>query len=90
MSALNTMVGGSHYKQGSTLQPVEFFYANQQLDYQECNIIKYAFRHKNKNGLQDLLKVIHYTLIESELYYGDDKEALGKFMQQAKDLVNGN
>ena len=89
MSALNTMVGGNHYKEKSTLQPVEFFYANQQLDYQECNIIKYAFRHKNKNGLQDLTKVIHYALIEAELYYGDDKEAMETFKRQTKELVNG-
>ncbi|AVJ48249.1 hypothetical protein [Salmonella phage SE131] len=89
MSALNTMVGGAHYQGSNTIQPIQFYHANPQLDFQQCNMIKYAFRHKNKNGLQDLLKVIHYALIEAELYYCDDTEGLETFKRQAKELVNG-
>lgn len=70
-SALNTMVGGNHYKEGC-IQPIEFFMANSNLDFCQANIIKYAFRHKNKNGIQDLLKVIHYSLLASEFNYGDE------------------
>lgn len=87
MSALNTMVGGSHYQADGGIQPIEFYHANPQLDFQQCNIIKYAFRHKDKNGLQDLLKVIHYTLLEAEFYYGDDNEAYKQFKSQAQSLV---
>lgn len=83
MSALNTMVGGSHYKSG-TIQPVVFFHNNPQLSFGSCNIIKYAYRHKQKNGLQDLLKVIHYSLLEAELNYGDDKESFDEFKKEAK------
>lgn len=87
MSALDTMVGGSHYQGSNNIQPIQFYHANPQLDFQQCNIIKYAFRHKDKNGLQDLLKVIHYTLLEAEFYYGDDTEAFERFKAQAKELV---
>lgn len=89
MSALNTMVGGGHYQGSNSIQPIEFYHANPQLDFQQCNIIKYAYRHKDKNGLQDLLKVIHYTLLEAEFYYCDDKEAFEAFKEQAKSLVGG-
>lgn len=89
MSALDTMVGGSHYQGSNSIQPIQFYHANPQLDFQQCNMIKYAFRHKNKNGLQDLLKVIHYALIEAELYYCDDTEAMATFKRQTKELVNG-
>ncbi|AFC22027.1 hypothetical protein GAP52_033 [Cronobacter phage vB_CsaP_GAP52] len=70
MSALNTMVGGNHYQTGNGgIQPIQFYAANPQLDFQQCNMIKYAYRHKDKNGLQDLLKVIHYAILEAEFHY---------------------
>lgn len=88
MSALNTMVGGSHYQTGNGgIQPIEFYHANPQLDFQQCNMIKYAYRHKDKNGLQDLLKVIHYALLEAEFDYGDDKEKFEAFKEQVRGLV---
>lgn len=65
---LDTMVGGNHYR-GGKMQPVQFFHANQQLDWQQQNIIKYAYRHKDKHGHIDLLKVVHYALIECQLEY---------------------
>jgi hypothetical protein len=30
------------------------------LDYNEGNVIKYVVRHKEKNGLDDILKAINY------------------------------
>lgn len=83
---LDTMVGGNHYKGGS-IQPLEFYHANPQLDFQQCNMIKYAYRHKDKNGLQDLLKVIHYALLEANFDYGDDPVALAAFKEQVRGLV---
>lgn len=71
-TAKSVMVGGTHYKGG--IQPIEFYQANPQLDFFECNMIKYAYRHKNKNGLQDLLKVVHYAMIEADLHYKADSE----------------
>lgn len=87
MSALDTMVGGSHYQAEGGIQPIQFYHANPQLDFQQCNMIKYAYRHKDKNGLQDLLKVIHYALLEAEFDYGDDIESFEAFKEQVRGLV---
>lgn len=59
VGALATQVGGNHYK-GMKIQPVEFIVAND-IPYREANAIKYLCRHKNKNGLQDLEKALHYV-----------------------------
>jgi len=52
-------VGGSHYK-SMKIQPVEFILANE-LGFCEGNVVKYICRYKQKNGVQDLEKVIHYA-----------------------------
>lgn len=52
-------VGGSHYK-SMKIQPVEFILAND-LGFCEGNVIKYICRYKQKGGVQDLKKVIHYA-----------------------------
>lgn len=88
MSSLDTMVGGSHYK-STGIQPIEFYNANPHLNFQQCNMIKYAFRHKDKNGLQDLLKVIHYALLEAEFQYKEDADGLKAFKESAKALCGG-
>lgn len=85
MSALGTMVGGSHYQATGNIQPIQFYAANPQLDFQQCNMIKYAYRHKNKNGLQDLLKVVHYAMLEAEIAYG--KESGTEFQNMIKELL---
>ena len=66
MKALETQIGGNHYKD-MAIQPLEFIMANN-LPYCEANIIKYVCRYKSKNGIQDLLKARHYLdiLIEHE------------------------
>ena len=55
----STQVGGSHYK-SMKIQPVEFILAND-LGFCEGNIIKYTCRYRQKGGIQDLEKVIHYA-----------------------------
>lgn len=57
-SALETQVGGNHYKD-LKIQPIEFIYANN-IPFCEANAIKYLCRWRNKNGKQDLLKARHY------------------------------
>ena len=66
MSALNTQIGGSHYK-NLPIQPVEFIERNN-LGFCAGNVIKYVCRYKNKNGIEDLKKAKHYLelLIEIE------------------------
>jgi hypothetical protein len=62
---LEEQVGGSHYKT-MKIQPIEFIQAND-LGFCEGNIIKYTCRYKQKGGVEDLNKVIHYArlLIEN-------------------------
>jgi hypothetical protein len=69
MSALDTQVQGTHYKD-MLIQPVEFIVKNN-LAFLEANVIKYVCRHRSKNGIEDLNKAIHYLELAKELYYGD-------------------
>lgn len=62
-----TQAGGNHY-QKHPIQPVEFAFVNN-LNFNQGNIIKYIIRHKDKNGIEDIKKVLHYTLIEAFLTY---------------------
>jgi hypothetical protein len=62
-------VGGSHYKD-LPIQPSEFIRKNG-LGWYEGNIIKYTCRYKQKNGAEDIRKVIHYAeLLLEELERG--------------------
>ena len=60
-TALNTQVGGSHYKD-MVIQPVEFIERNN-LGFCVGNVIKYVCRYKSKNGIEDLQKAKHYLEI---------------------------
>lgn len=74
MSALDKQIGGSHYK-NLAIQPIEFIHAND-LGFIEGNICKYAARHKNKNGAQDVEKIIHYAKLLLQLDYKYTEEQL--------------
>lgn len=64
-------VGGSHYKT-LKIQPVEFILANQ-LGFCEGSIIKYTCRYRQKGGVEDLKKVIHYAqLLIAKLEKGEN------------------
>lgn len=69
-NAWDKQVGGDHYKQYA-IQPAQFALANN-LDYAQSNAIKYIVRHKDKNGVQDLDKAIHYVeLLKAHHYKGE-------------------
>lgn len=70
MSALNEQVGGDHYK-NYAIQPVEFITKNN-IGFLEGCIIKRACRWRNKNGVEDLEKIIHEAKLLIELYERDD------------------
>lgn len=57
MKALETQIGGNHYKD-MNIQPLEFIMANK-IEFAEGSAIKYICRHEKKNGKEDLLKAIH-------------------------------
>ena len=69
-SALDTQVGGTHYK-GKGIQPIEYIHANG-LNFSEGSIVKYITRWRDKGGVKDLEKIKHYVdlLIEMEKKYG--------------------
>lgn len=56
--------GGDHYAK-HTIQPYEFITANK-LSFFQGNVIKYVVRYKDKNGIEDLQKIIHYCELEIE------------------------
>ena len=65
-SANAKQVSGKHYKE-KEIQPWDYIYANN-LGYFEGNCVKYVSRWKDKGGIADLQKAIHYLekLIELE------------------------
>lgn len=71
-------VAGDHYERCS-IQPWEVIRRNG-LDYFTGNIIKYVFRFRTKNGVEDLLKAKHYLeyMIENydQLYRSENVQNL--------------
>ena len=57
MTALIEQIGGDHYR-SKAIQPVEYIHANK-LTFLEGCIVKRITRWREKNGLQDLLKIKH-------------------------------
>jgi len=64
-------VGGKHYKT-FRIQPYEFISKNN-LSFFQGNVVKYVCRYLDKNGIQDLEKIIHYCELEI-LKMKDDKK----------------
>ena len=62
VQASKKQVSGNHYKDFK-IQPVQFIHDNN-IGYIEGNVIKYVCRYLNKNGIQDLEKIIHYCELE--------------------------
>ncbi len=65
MSALDTQVGGSHYK-GKAIQPVQYIHANN-LGFIEGSVVKYVTRWQDKGGIADLEKARHLLALLIEL-----------------------
>lgn len=65
---LNVQISGTHYKENG-IQPIEYITANN-LNYSEGNVVKYVTRHKNKNGVEDIRKAIHYLQFILKYEYG--------------------
>jgi hypothetical protein len=64
-------IGGSHYK-SFHIQPYEFISKNN-LSFFQGNVVKYVCRYLNKNGIEDLDKIIHYCQLE-KLKLQDEKK----------------
>jgi len=63
--SLDKQVGGDHYKK-LKIQPIEYIYEND-IPFIEGCIIKYATRWREKGGISDLKKIIHFAEILIEL-----------------------
>lgn len=65
-------VGGSHYKKYENLQPWDVV-LKWNLGYLEGTALKYIARWKDKNGLEDIRKAIHFLekLVETEMSKGN-------------------
>ena len=63
--ASEEQIGGNHYKQYA-IQPIEFIEKNN-IPYIEGNVIKDLVRWREKNGIQDLDKAIHYIELLKEI-----------------------
>lgn len=70
-SALSQQVGGSHYK-SLPIQPVEYCQRNK-LGFCESSAIKYISRWKDKGGIQDIDKAIHFLNLLKEIESKDDE-----------------
>lgn len=64
-SSLQSQVGGNHYSK-LKIQPVQYIHANN-IPFIEGSIIKYATRWRDKGGIKDLEKIIHFTNLLIEL-----------------------
>ena len=64
MKASEIQVGGQHYKKFK-IQPAYFNYINE-IPYLEATAIKYLCRWKNKGGVEDLDKAIHFIELIKE------------------------
>lgn len=84
-SALDTQVGGGHYK-SKKIQPVEYIAANN-LNFLEGCIVKRITRWRDKNGLEDLQKIKHEVdlLIEMEKKYGPERDTNQTQLFQTRD-----
>jgi hypothetical protein len=67
MSAYNKQISGTHY-QKFKIQPAKFINDNE-LPFAEGNAIKYICRHKDKGGIADIDKAIHYLEMIKERDY---------------------
>jgi hypothetical protein len=68
--ALDTQVGGDHYKD-KAIQPVEYIHANQ-LNFLEGCVVKRITRHRDKNGAEDIRKIMHECRLILRLEYGEE------------------
>lgn len=71
MSALDNQVGGSHYM--SDYQPIQYA-SDCKYNAIQLNVLKYATRHKKKNGLEDLKKAIQYCELADVCPFPDTSE----------------
>ena len=69
-------IGGSHYK-SFVIEPWTFIQENELNPFQ-ANVIRYTCRYKNKGGIQDLEKIIHYCEMEIDFMRKKEQELVSQ------------
>lgn len=90
MSALDTQVGGDHYKK-MAIQPMAYSMKNK-LDACQHTIIKYVTRFREKGGIQDLEKAKHVIdmLIQFENEEHGEKGVVDGDLEEAFETMQKN
>lgn len=73
---LEGQVGGNHYRK-LRIQPLTYILANK-LGFPEGNIVKLITRFRDKGGVEDLDKLIHYAQALREDYVNELREQSGE------------
>ena len=81
MVANEKQIAGQHYKKYGGLQPWDVVVA-WELGYLEGTALKYIARWKDKNGVEDILKAIHFLekLVEVEKAKQEQVDTIDKVM----------
>tara|TARA_Y100000114_G_C11635734_1_gene266689 strand:- start:59 stop:343 length:285 start_codon:yes stop_codon:yes gene_type:complete len=75
-------IGGSHYK-SFVIEPWTFIQENELNPFQ-ANVIRYTCRYKNKGGIQDLQKIIHYCEMEIDFMKKKAKQKERELVSQSE------
>ena len=75
-------IGGSHYK-SFVIEPWTFIQENALNPFQ-ANVIRYTCRYKNKGGIQDLEKIIHYCEMEIDFMKKKAKQKEQELVSQSE------
>lgn len=71
--ANDKQIGGNHYKKNA-IQPWDYIIANK-LGYLDGTAIKYITRWRDKGGIADIDKAIHFLEKLKETYYAEEEAA---------------
>lgn len=87
MSALDTQIGGDHYK-SMAIQPMEYSMANK-LDACQHTAIKYITRFREKGGIQDLEKAKHVIDMLIEFERNAEDECVNTWPPLTESILKG-
>lgn len=68
----------THYAKNG-IEPREYIRAND-LNFNEGNIVKYITRHRKKDGVKDIVKVLTYAIFVLEDDYDYTEEGVGQIL----------
>ena len=79
-------IGGEHYKKYA-IQPTEYSEKNA-LSFAEGCIVKYVTRWRDKGGVEDLKKIIHYAEILIDIEQSTNRDAAYEALVEEAQIDN--